>query len=117
MQLQAVDRVEAITPEDFRNQYYNTKKPLIITGLEGVRPCTLAYLPVSIISLLKRRLPLRKLKPSIKSVIPIMASAPTLVSFEIFTIALFSFCLGIFQFNADHHRATNLPNRIRINNI
>ena len=33
MQLQAVDRVEAITPEDFRNQYYNPKKPLIITGL------------------------------------------------------------------------------------
>jgi hypothetical protein len=33
MQLQAIDRVADISPEDFRKKYYNTRKPLIITGL------------------------------------------------------------------------------------
>lgn len=33
MQLQAVDRVESISPEDFKKNYYNTMKPLIITGM------------------------------------------------------------------------------------
>jgi hypothetical protein len=33
MQLQAIDRVENIDPEDFRNNYYNPMKPLIISGL------------------------------------------------------------------------------------
>ena len=33
MQLQAVDRVEKISPEDFKNNYYLPKKPLVITGL------------------------------------------------------------------------------------
>src|ERR1700712_3699994 len=33
MQLQNVDRVEEISPEDFKNKYYLVKKPLIITGL------------------------------------------------------------------------------------
>jgi ribosomal protein L16 Arg81 hydroxylase len=33
MQLQAVDRLESVTPEDFRNKYYNTSTPLVITGL------------------------------------------------------------------------------------
>ena len=33
MVLQAVDKVERINPEDFKANYYATKKPLIITGL------------------------------------------------------------------------------------
>lgn len=33
MQLQVIDKVEEISPEDFKNKYYNIKKPLIITGL------------------------------------------------------------------------------------
>ncbi|HXB91417.1 MAG TPA: cupin-like domain-containing protein [Puia sp.] len=33
MQLQAVDKVESISPEDFRTGYYNPMKPLVITGL------------------------------------------------------------------------------------
>jgi len=33
MELQPVDKVEIISPEDFRSNYYNTMKPLIITGL------------------------------------------------------------------------------------
>jgi hypothetical protein len=33
MELKAVDKVEHITPEHFKQQYYNTKKPLVITGL------------------------------------------------------------------------------------
>jgi Cupin-like domain len=33
MQLQTVDKVEEISPEDFKNKYYLLKKPLIITGL------------------------------------------------------------------------------------
>lgn len=33
MELQAIDKVENITPEDFKKNYYNTMKPVIITGL------------------------------------------------------------------------------------
>jgi len=33
MQLRKVDKVEAISAADFKNNYYNQKKPLIITGL------------------------------------------------------------------------------------
>jgi hypothetical protein len=33
MQLQAVDKVENISPADFKSKYYNPKKPLVITGL------------------------------------------------------------------------------------
>jgi hypothetical protein len=33
MQLQAVDKVDIISPEDFKTSYYNPKKPLIISGL------------------------------------------------------------------------------------
>ena len=33
MQLQAVDRVEYIRPEDFKKNYYNTIKPVVITGM------------------------------------------------------------------------------------
>ncbi len=33
MQLQPVDRVEKISPEDFKNNYYLPKKPLVITEL------------------------------------------------------------------------------------
>ncbi len=33
MQLNSVDKVESISPEDFKNNYYLPKKPLVITGL------------------------------------------------------------------------------------
>ena len=33
MELKAVDKVESISPEDFRKNYYDKMKPLIITGL------------------------------------------------------------------------------------
>src|SRR5665811_2323232 len=33
MHLQTVDKVEFISPEDFKNNYYLPKKPLVITGL------------------------------------------------------------------------------------
>ncbi|MHA4812414.1 cupin-like domain-containing protein [Flavitalea flava] len=33
MQLQAIDRVTSIDPEEFREKYYNPKKPLVISGL------------------------------------------------------------------------------------
>ena len=33
MQLKPVDKVEYISPEDFKKNYYDAKKPLIITGL------------------------------------------------------------------------------------
>ena len=33
MELKAIDRVESISPEDFKKNYYNTMTPLIITGL------------------------------------------------------------------------------------
>jgi hypothetical protein len=33
MELKAIDKVENISPEDFKNNYYDTMKPLIITGL------------------------------------------------------------------------------------
>ena len=33
MQLQPVDRVESISGEDFRNNYYYPQKPVVITGL------------------------------------------------------------------------------------
>ena len=33
MQLQAVDKVESISPGNFKENYYDTMKPLVITGL------------------------------------------------------------------------------------
>lgn len=39
MQLQAVDKVNQITPADFKAGYYNSKKPLVITGLAKQWPC------------------------------------------------------------------------------
>ncbi len=33
MHLQAVEKLESISPEDFKNKYYDTKTPVIITGL------------------------------------------------------------------------------------
>ncbi|MDB5222684.1 MAG: transcriptional regulator [Chitinophagaceae bacterium] len=33
MELKAIDKVEDISPEDFKRNYYDTMKPLIITGL------------------------------------------------------------------------------------
>jgi hypothetical protein len=33
MELQPVDKVEIISPEDFKSKYYDTMKPLVITGL------------------------------------------------------------------------------------
>ena len=33
MELKAIDRVESISPEDFKKNYYDTMTPLIITGL------------------------------------------------------------------------------------
>lgn len=33
MQLKAVDKVERISPQEFKTKYYNTKTPLVITGL------------------------------------------------------------------------------------
>lgn len=33
MQIQSIDRVDSISPEDFKTQYYEPRKPLIITGL------------------------------------------------------------------------------------
>ena len=33
MDLKAIDKVTAISAEDFKANYYNKKKPLIITGL------------------------------------------------------------------------------------
>lgn len=38
MQLKAIERVENISPEDFKNNYYNKMKPLIITGLSKQWP-------------------------------------------------------------------------------
>ncbi|MBS1496240.1 MAG: cupin-like domain-containing protein [Bacteroidetes bacterium] len=38
MQLKAIDRVENISPEDFKNNYYNKMKPVIITGLSKQWP-------------------------------------------------------------------------------
>jgi hypothetical protein len=40
MQLKAIDRVENISPEDFKNNYYNQNKPLIITGLAKQWPAS-----------------------------------------------------------------------------
>jgi hypothetical protein len=39
MQLQAVDKVESISPADFKTEYYEVKKPLVITGLAKQWPC------------------------------------------------------------------------------
>ena len=33
MQLQAVDKVDSICPEEFRDRYYNPMRPLVIKGL------------------------------------------------------------------------------------
>lgn len=33
MQIQSIDRVDSISPKDFKTQYYEPRKPLIITGL------------------------------------------------------------------------------------
>ncbi len=38
MQLQSIDRVDHITPEEFRKHYYEPRKPLIITGLSKQWP-------------------------------------------------------------------------------
>lgn len=38
MQLHEVDRVDSISPEDFRDQYYAPMKPLVITGLSKQWP-------------------------------------------------------------------------------
>lgn len=38
MQVQSIDRVENITPEEFRKHYYEPRKPLIITGLSKQWP-------------------------------------------------------------------------------
>ena len=38
MQLQAVDRVDTISAEDFRDRYYAPMKPLVITGLSKQWP-------------------------------------------------------------------------------
>ena len=38
MQLQAVDTVDAISPEDFKKNYYNTMKPLVIKSLSKQWP-------------------------------------------------------------------------------
>ena len=43
MHLQPVDTVENITPEDFKNNYYNTGKPLIIKGLAKKWPAYKKY--------------------------------------------------------------------------
>ncbi|MBL0356371.1 MAG: cupin-like domain-containing protein [Chitinophagaceae bacterium] len=39
MQLQAIDRVESISPQQFKEKYYELKKPLIISGLAKQWPC------------------------------------------------------------------------------
>jgi Cupin-like domain len=39
MQLQAVDKVESISPADFRSKYYDAKKPLVMTSLAKQWPC------------------------------------------------------------------------------
>jgi hypothetical protein len=33
MQLQAIDKVDTISPEEFKRKYYNTMKPVVMTGL------------------------------------------------------------------------------------
>jgi hypothetical protein len=38
MQLQAVDKVDSISPEDFRDGYYNPMRPLVIKGLSKQWP-------------------------------------------------------------------------------
>lgn len=38
MQVQSIDRVDSISAEDFRTQYYEPRKPLIITGLSKTWP-------------------------------------------------------------------------------
>lgn len=38
MQLQAVEKLESISPEDFKKKYYDTKKPVVITGLAKAWP-------------------------------------------------------------------------------
>ncbi len=38
MLLQAIDRVTTISAEDFKNQYYNPIKPLVISGLSKEWP-------------------------------------------------------------------------------
>lgn len=38
MKIQSIDRVEHISAEDFRTQYYEPRKPLIITGLSKAWP-------------------------------------------------------------------------------
>jgi len=38
MQLQPVAKVENISPPDFKEHYYNTKKPLVITGMAKLWP-------------------------------------------------------------------------------
>ena len=38
MQLHEVDRVDSISPEDFRDQYYTPMKPLVISGLSKQWP-------------------------------------------------------------------------------
>ena len=40
MHLQAVDRVDNISPEDFRENYYNPMKPLVIRDLSKDWPAT-----------------------------------------------------------------------------
>lgn len=39
MQLAPVDRLESISPEQFRVKYYDAKQPLVITGLAKQWPC------------------------------------------------------------------------------
>ncbi len=38
MQLKNIDKVESISPEDFKSNYYNTMKPLVITGISKQWP-------------------------------------------------------------------------------
>ena len=38
MQLQAVDTVDTISPEDFKKNYYNTMKPVVIKSLSKQWP-------------------------------------------------------------------------------
>lgn len=39
MQLQPVDRVENISPADFKSRYYNTARPVVMTGMAKQWPC------------------------------------------------------------------------------
>ncbi len=66
-----------------------TCNPLMITGFDGVSPCTLSYLAYKVIDLVNNLFPFKKLNPRTSKAMAITPKMPILNSLDTFTFFCF----------------------------